>query len=108
MFGGADPILACHENRIVRIREFRFEDYVTEAWNESLNASWYSSKEAAKKIEENVAVLAAQHDDFRADPDTNLCHKLVEHYGVYAAHVLNPVCIRAGSPSAICGERLLQ
>lgn len=97
LFGGSQPLLRCDGPRIVRSRRFSFENYISHAWDESINCSLVNNHTIASRIDKNVKDLQERHGEVRrgCPVDPNKCGELVQKYA-QARRVLSPICQNFG------------
>lgn len=92
---GTKPYYICQNGRWQFSREFDWREYVTDAWDEAINCSTFSTSRFRETMKERVAALADQnHWPSRACPIVPAkCRDLVPKYGEAARYILNPACL---------------
>lgn len=88
------PYFACRDNKWEQITHFTWEDYVTEAWDESVNCSTYRSAAMTDNVNANIAELEKKRFVKFGCPevDKKKCQEMIEHYGNVAQHIITPSC----------------
>ena len=96
---GDDPYFACADGRIKQRRAFRWADYVTAAWTESINCSSISTPAIQTVVKENIAKLEKLHPERRyACPIVpQACGEIRKHYGRWIpaellGEIISPDC----------------
>ena len=56
-----NPYLVCQKKKLVRVRDFSWSNYVTEAWDEGINCNKFRSKTLERKVENEI--LKLEKDD---------------------------------------------
>ena len=86
IFNGKNPYILCKKGELSKLRDFDWLDYVSDAWDESINCSTYSSTQVAKKVREGI------RENVSADakcPIVDLNPKTISRYSTIPIKVLN-------------------
>lgn len=94
IFGGPKPFISCENDKLVKLRNFDFRDYVTAAWDETVNCNKYNSDDIEAKVRSNIEILQTQHNEpARGCPaHVEKCISLQSRYAPYASKILHPAC----------------
>jgi hypothetical protein len=94
----ANPYFICENGSLKQVRAFKWSDYVTTGWTESVNCSSYSSADYQTTIDRNLS-LAEERDGrrYRCPIAPELCSPLREHYlqwftPVQLDRFISPLC----------------
>lgn len=91
LIDGPNPFIKCLEGQFALnpSRKFQIEDYVDDAWDESINCSSYSTPESVNTIKSNLKKRSAT-----CPRDPAACERLRQSYKtpLLADHLLSPVC----------------
>lgn len=105
---GANPYFVCENDKWKQVREFRWGDYVTSAWDEAINCNEYTGETFQKAVATRARELEeadAKHGKnqrYKCPVSSNECIKLRKSYGRNASRLLSPECMSAlGSPDEL-------
>lgn len=99
VFGdGERPYFTCVDGRLKQVREFRWADYASPAWNEAINCSTFSSLKYNRAIRDHV--LGMEKRDGRAYQcpiQPELCAATRAHYRQFVPdnlvqEIVSPLC----------------
>jgi hypothetical protein len=95
---GKDPYFSCNKGLWKQARSFSLKEYVSSAWDESVNCSDYLP-EFQKEISLNISkVLKKQNLKETACPVVPAqCRGLGQRYKQWASKVIHPLCLKAGA-----------
>lgn len=91
LLGTTKPYFACSSGHFVKLRKFEWKDYVTNAWDESINCS-----EMIPVIDQAVSSLIARKHLPQCPRQAGACKALINHYGQVSKKLLSPACYRNG------------
>ncbi len=93
---GENPIIKCHKKRWVINRDFKFEDYVTDGWDEAINCSEYKNDSYKNKVDQALNRLSIKEGrEIKCPISPKRCIDLKIHYGEYAKKILHKDCYNA-------------
>ena len=88
---GDNPYFECLDNHFSHVRAFNWEEYITPAWDESINCSEFHSS-----ISESVNTQIKKRNIGACPVAPESCADLVREYGSLAKSLLHPSCLKAG------------
>lgn len=89
LLDGENPYLKCIEGKFKVVRAFHIEDYVDDAWDESINCSSFNSQENRDIVYKNMKKLGFE----KCPIDAKKCEDLVKKYGEEGRIFLHPNCL---------------
>lgn len=104
---GARPYFTCSKNKWVLSRRFKWETYVSDAWDEGINCNTYVTKKFAAVVAERTKRLAEKHKYFAGNcpVEPQKCKALVQRYDDKLARVIAPECRAAGGLALLDSEK---
>lgn len=81
-----DPYIACNNGKLVKLREFRWAEYVTDAWDEAVNCNAFRNRDIKRKIENQILKLEKSDPENKYQCPVKSC---VELKGSYPESYLN-------------------
>lgn len=100
---GPNPYFICENDAWKQVRDFRWGDYVTSAWDEAINCSEFSGQTftqgvlARTKELEDMDQKNGKTQRYQCPVSANECVKLRKTYGRNASRILSPKCMSATS-----------
>jgi hypothetical protein len=94
---GSKPFFTCTKGKWELAREFHWEQYTSDAWDEGINCNSYGPIYMRDTINQRIARLAAlnQWPSATCPIDPRKCDALALRYGDLAPKVLHPDCLAA-------------
>lgn len=95
---GANPYVKCENNRWVRVRDFHWEDFVTDMMDETINCNSYRAESIEKAVQIRTAQLYSNtHSplNYACPVRQNQCAKLYQHLNnsKVASAIMHPRCL---------------
>lgn len=82
-----NPYFICRNNSWKQQAEFTWLDYMSPAWDEGINCSYYKTKEIEDSVQKRIHDLG-----FSCPIDKKYCPAMKEHYGDIAARLITAEC----------------
>lgn len=98
---GPNPYFVCENDKWKQVREFRWGDYVTSAWDEAINCNEYTGETFKKAVEDRSKELEkldqqlGKNQRYKCPVSANECVKLRKSYGRNSSKLLSPECMSA-------------
>jgi hypothetical protein len=110
---GKEILLCCQDGKFARNpnAKFDFSEYVSAAWDESINCSRYKKELEGIVVEnmKNVSMYKGASRPVNCPRAPEACKGLIERYGMIgtATHILHDACICADDPQSKACESVL-
>lgn len=83
-----NPIVKCVDGKFKQLRDFDFNEYVTDAWDEGTNCSDYKSTEFKSNVEKNLKLLSTS-----CPAEEKKCIALADQYPTEVLkEIIGPTC----------------
>jgi hypothetical protein len=86
LFGGENPLIKCQEGVLIKNKSFDWMDYITDAWDESINCSTFRNEKINQKV---MAGIRDNVTPFTSCPIVKLSKKTIKRYSLTPLKILN-------------------
>ncbi len=86
LFDGENPLVKCVDGRLVNGKDFDWLDYITDAWDESINCSVYRNEKIKQKVSDGIKDSTSAN---MSCPLIKLSKETIERYSDTPTKILN-------------------